>query len=188
MSLLGSGVRRVSFAAATLSLAVVPLLSSGAAAEDVSSMVPADLVAKVVAADTAEDGFSDGFSDAEAFKARVESADAAGLEALIGEIDDWDATERALYEGLGEIHDLLADGECRDAIENAMIVENIEDLIRHNLVEALRSDDPMDAQAHIEDLEAIGGYHEQEMQDEMGMSWGDMLEGWLAACGFEPAA
>lgn len=192
MSLVRTGARRVALAAATLSLAIVPVVSSGAAAEDVTPILPAELVAKVVALHDAEDAASAGFGDHEALIAQIEAADEAGIAALIAAMEAWDVSEEELHAALIEVHDLLEAGEadlealyaadedgiCNDAIEAALLLETVEDLIRHNIIEALGTGELEDAHGHLEDLDDI------DSDEGLAMA----LEGFETACGFVPAA
>lgn len=192
MSLLSTTTRRVTVAAATLSLAVVPVFASGAAAEDVTSVLPAELVAKVVALHDAEDAADANFGDHEALIAQIEAADEAGLAAIIALMEAWDVAETELHAALMEVHDALEaaeadiealygadeEGTCHDAIEAALLLETVEDLIRHNVIEALQAGELDDAHGHLEDLDDI--------DSDAGLM--EALEGFEAACGFVAAA
>lgn len=192
MSLVRAGSRRIAVAAATLALAVVPFTASGVAAEDVTSILPADVVAKVIALHDAEDAASAGFADHEALIAQIEAADEAGLAAIIASMEAWDVSEAELHAALIEVHDLLESGEsdiealydadedgtCNDAIEAALLLESVEDIIRHNIIEALSAGELEDAHGHLEDLDDI------DADEELSAA----LEGFEVACGFAAAA
>ena len=184
--------RRTTVAAATLALAIVPVFASGAAAEDVTSLLPAEVVAKVVALHDAEDAASAGFGDHEALIAQIEAADEAGIAEIIAAMEAWDVSEKELHAALIEVHDLLEAGEadieamygadedgiCNDAIEAALLLETVEDLIRHNIIEALQTGELEDAHGHLEDLDDIDN----------DAALVEALEGFEAACGFVAAA
>ncbi|MFO1541474.1 MAG: hypothetical protein ACKOTZ_13705 [Chloroflexota bacterium] len=177
-----TGARRGVALAVGLALAAVPFISSSVAAEDATEIIGADHVAAIMAAHEAEEGHEARLDDHEALVAEIMAADEAGLAAIIAELTAWDEDHHALHALLEEAHDdvqaALVDGECHDALEAALIMDHVEEVIRTNIIEALTAGTLEDAHGHLEDYDEI--HHEPFLDAAQ--------HGWLVACGFEAAA
>jgi len=177
-----TGARRGVALAVGLALAAVPFISSGVAAEDAAGVIGADHVAAILAAHEAEEGHEALLDDHEALVERIMAADEAGLAEILAELTAWDEDHHALHLLLEEAHDdvqaALEDGECHDALEAALIMDTVEEIVRTNIIESLTEGTLEDAHGHLEDYDEL--HHDAELDAAQN--------GWMVACGLMAAA